>query len=326
MATIELRVDDFEDGVLPRVCASSGEPADGLVPVPGDAWRLAWPVLLLLFGPIGFVAMVVVMALLHGHVDGWLPLSDRAHAGSRACRRRRAPCTWPRCSSSVGVVALLAWFEWITAAGHRGPRRLGGHRVVRCHRLPARGFDRPCGGRATAASSRSSTPPTSSSPRTGRRKHGGSGVVSMPCGSIRRPGRSADLPAGADSARLVVGAQDPFEVAGALLEAAGAAALEPDGAVALDVLGQLGALAGGVGREGADVDRHALGRVAGEAGGDRQLLDDGRGRRRRSGGRRRGRPWPDRGWRARRARRRGRPGPSAGSTGGGRASPRAGSR
>lgn len=30
MTTVELRVDDFEDGVLPQVCASSGRPTGSL--------------------------------------------------------------------------------------------------------------------------------------------------------------------------------------------------------------------------------------------------------------------------------------------------------
>ena len=121
MATIELRVDDFEDGVLPWVCASSGEPVTARYGFRATH-SSAWPVLLLVAGPVGFVAMVVVMALLHGHVDGWLPLSDRAHEAvprlppsgaptpGRGARRER------RRGRAPGVVGLDH------VAGRRGPR------------------------------------------------------------------------------------------------------------------------------------------------------------------------------------------------------------
>lgn len=113
MATIELRVDDFEDGVLPRVCASSGEPVNARYGFRATH-SSAWPVLLLLAGPAGFVAMVVVMALLHSRVDGWLPLSDRAHQAVRASRRRALRRLGELLVVGAGGVALLAWFQWTT--------------------------------------------------------------------------------------------------------------------------------------------------------------------------------------------------------------------
>lgn len=115
MATIELRVDDFEDGVLPRRCASSGAPADGLYRFRATrgAW---WPLLLLLGGPVGVVAMIVVMAMLHGRVDGWLPLSDRAHAAVRTARRRAVVRLAEVAGAVIVAGGLLAWFGWIPAA------------------------------------------------------------------------------------------------------------------------------------------------------------------------------------------------------------------
>lgn len=114
MATIELRVDDFEDGVLPRTCASSGAPADGLYRLRATR-SAAWPVVLLVFGPIGAVATVVLLVLLHGHVDGWLPMSDQAHAAVRAARRAAVRRLVEVVVAVAGIVALLAWQGWTTA-------------------------------------------------------------------------------------------------------------------------------------------------------------------------------------------------------------------
>ena len=72
--------------MLPPVCVVSGAPADRLY-----RFRFrhtsAWSLLLLLLGPIGLVALVLVSALTQVQTVGYLPMSDAAQARGRSWRR-----------------------------------------------------------------------------------------------------------------------------------------------------------------------------------------------------------------------------------------------
>jgi hypothetical protein len=86
MARLTVRVDDFEDGAFPRVCVSSGDPADRPYELTAS-YKPSWPVVFLLLGPIGWVIMLVAALGTERKVTGTLPMSDVRHA--RMCQARR---------------------------------------------------------------------------------------------------------------------------------------------------------------------------------------------------------------------------------------------
>ena len=115
MARVDVRVDDFEDGALPRVCASSGAPADGLYKVEAT-YKPSWPAVFIVLGPIGWLVMLVAAAGNTRRVTGLVPFADAAH--QRMVRVRWV--NWRRAlevaaGTVVGVV-LLALLNQTTVA------------------------------------------------------------------------------------------------------------------------------------------------------------------------------------------------------------------
>jgi hypothetical protein len=86
VAAADIRIDDFEDGVLPPVCVVTGRPADGYRPyrfgrTPG------WILFALVLGPVGIVVLLVLALTTRRTVSGYLPVCDDALAHGRRWRR-----------------------------------------------------------------------------------------------------------------------------------------------------------------------------------------------------------------------------------------------
>jgi len=97
-------MDDYEDGVLPAVCASSGEPSDRLYHSHLRHSPL-WPLLFLVVFPFGIIVTVVLCLVLSRQADGFLPYSDAVQ------RRMRQSMRAGWIVSGVGVaVAALALY------------------------------------------------------------------------------------------------------------------------------------------------------------------------------------------------------------------------
>lgn len=81
-ATVRVPVDDLVMGDLPPVCARTGRGADGLVEVRSDESGFqVWWFFLLVFGPLGIVAIVILSALSRpGRTSGLIPMSHQALA------------------------------------------------------------------------------------------------------------------------------------------------------------------------------------------------------------------------------------------------------
>ena len=100
-----VHVDDLATGRLPSVCIRTGDPSELLVEVESGNGRFqAWWLLLLLLGPIGIIAIVLLYAFAprHNHVGGVLPITrDALDAHNRAIR------AWRGAMLAFGVLAAL---------------------------------------------------------------------------------------------------------------------------------------------------------------------------------------------------------------------------
>jgi hypothetical protein len=110
MATVRVRRDDYEDGVLPHVCVATGAPAEVLVDHRSHRGLGAWGLLLLVFGPAGIVAWIVIDRVLRREAHGLLPASRAAVEASRAARQRWdvAVRAGLLAAAAGGVVAAVA--------------------------------------------------------------------------------------------------------------------------------------------------------------------------------------------------------------------------
>jgi hypothetical protein len=101
-------VDDVVLGSLPPVCAKTGAPSDGRAPASATVGGPSvWALLLVLLGPVGWLALLV-MALLGGGgetLHGWIPMTEAAF--ERVLARRRAVKV-ALAVSVAGAVALVA--------------------------------------------------------------------------------------------------------------------------------------------------------------------------------------------------------------------------
>jgi hypothetical protein len=93
-------MDDFEDGVLPRVCASSGAPGDRLYHSNID-YAPAWPFLFLLLFPFGILIAIVLRFTLTRRAEGFLPYADHIQRHMRVSRRHG----WIATGIGAGVIA-----------------------------------------------------------------------------------------------------------------------------------------------------------------------------------------------------------------------------
>lgn len=76
MATVRLRIDDFEDGVVPAICAGSGAPADRNYVVRASSRAPGWVWLALLGGPGGLLLALLLSGVFRKATSGYLPYDD----------------------------------------------------------------------------------------------------------------------------------------------------------------------------------------------------------------------------------------------------------
>jgi len=104
MATVRLRIDDFEDGVLPGICAGSGAPADRNYVVRATSRAPGWVWLALLAGPGGLLLVLLLSAVFRKSTTGYLPYDD-AYQDRMRSRIRVAGVV-----AVAGVAAAVAGF------------------------------------------------------------------------------------------------------------------------------------------------------------------------------------------------------------------------
>lgn len=114
MTQLTVFVDDYVRGRLPGVCVVSGEPADFSVQhrISVDKPNPAW-FILILFGPIGWIGLALVMMARRNYVDGWLPMKRSVH--ERISSQYRT-ASWALGIGLVGTLPAL----WIGAQVGRG--------------------------------------------------------------------------------------------------------------------------------------------------------------------------------------------------------------
>ena len=102
MAAVSVFVDDAIRGTLPLVCAKTGEPADLVIrmrqPVGGGLPPVAW--LLLLLGPMGIVALVVLAVAWPGQEQ----LTVRVPETEASFQRERQLERWRLAALGAGVL------------------------------------------------------------------------------------------------------------------------------------------------------------------------------------------------------------------------------
>ena len=119
MASVRVRIEDFEDGLLPAVCSSSGAPATRLYTASMSSRGSGWVWLLVFAGPVGVVAALVLSQLLRKTAHGYLPYSDETHRVLRDRSRRYA-------QGMAGCLALaLVSLLLLAMATEAGFRNLG---------------------------------------------------------------------------------------------------------------------------------------------------------------------------------------------------------
>lgn len=106
MGEVTVFVDDAVLSRLPGVCARTGEPADGRLMIEstvGDAARLGVWWLLVLTGPLGWIALAVLATHGRERVTVEVPWSSGAHEALVAARRVRLASL----CALVGLVAVM---------------------------------------------------------------------------------------------------------------------------------------------------------------------------------------------------------------------------
>lgn len=111
MAAVEIRRDDYEDGVLPQVCAFTGARAEVLVDHRSHRGAGAGVLFFLLLGPVGLIIVLVVDRLMRVDAKGLVPMSRQALADRAAVRHR-----W-KVIALGGLVATAAGVAIAVTAG-----------------------------------------------------------------------------------------------------------------------------------------------------------------------------------------------------------------
>jgi hypothetical protein len=112
--TALIHVDDLAVGAGPTVCAITGEPTDHRVRVSSSEGGFqGWWLILVLFGPIGWIALVVLAAMARrpSRVSGVLPISEEA-----LHRYNAAVATSQRAIVASGI-AMAAWIGMLVWDG-----------------------------------------------------------------------------------------------------------------------------------------------------------------------------------------------------------------
>ena len=104
MASVRVRIDDFEDGVLPGVCASSGVPGARLCRIDASSRTPGWLLLCLLGGPFGIIAGLVLSGALRKTASGYVPYSYHVHA---KLQDRLQTYAWLGVGGVAGIVGGL---------------------------------------------------------------------------------------------------------------------------------------------------------------------------------------------------------------------------
>jgi hypothetical protein len=107
MATVEISVEDFRECTLPFVAVEGGA---------ADHWyrydahhKPSWPVVFVLFGPVGWFVMIVAFLGLERKVTGYLP-------STVAAQERLSTARWRAVSMAAACVAGVAGLTWLMAA------------------------------------------------------------------------------------------------------------------------------------------------------------------------------------------------------------------
>ena len=124
MAKVRLRIDDFEDGLLPGICASTGAPGARLYHASIPSKAPAWVWLLVLTGPAGILLALLVAQLARKVAHGYVPYTDELQAVLRERSRRYGHAVISCAALFLAVLVLLA-SDGLGAGGSRGFQSLG---------------------------------------------------------------------------------------------------------------------------------------------------------------------------------------------------------
>ena len=116
MATVRLRIDDFEDGLLPGICSSSGADGARLYRIAVSSRMPGWLWLAVFGGPVGIFAAFVLSGVLRKTAYGYVPYTDEVHNRLRARARR----------SAQGLATCIAVFCGSFVLSWAGPFSGGG--------------------------------------------------------------------------------------------------------------------------------------------------------------------------------------------------------
>ena len=104
MARARIRIEDFEDGVYPDVCASSGAEGGTRLYRVQISNRVRWVWLLVLGGPVGILAAVVLSGVLRKTASGYVPYTPAVQA---RLQQRVRTYAWIAVASAVVAVGSL---------------------------------------------------------------------------------------------------------------------------------------------------------------------------------------------------------------------------
>ena len=106
MATTTVFVDDVVQGHLPYVCAKTGAPADGLERIEksmGGSW---FSILLIFFGPIGWIVLIALSVVGNKTLTVRIPMSSAAINHERMLRRVRMVAALGTIAAIAGAIAV----------------------------------------------------------------------------------------------------------------------------------------------------------------------------------------------------------------------------
>lgn len=106
MATTTVFVDDVVQGHLPMVCVRTGEPADGLERIVKSMGGSGFLFLLILFGPIGWIALIVLSIVGNKTLTVRLPMCFAAINHERMLRRVRMAAALATIAAIAGAIAV----------------------------------------------------------------------------------------------------------------------------------------------------------------------------------------------------------------------------
>jgi hypothetical protein len=118
MAGVRVRIEDFEDGVYPDVCASSGVEGGTRLYRADISSQSRWVWLLVFAGPMGILAALALSGLLRKTASGYVPYTP---AVQERLRQRARTFAWV----VVGSIGLLLGSGLLAAQGPSAYQGLG---------------------------------------------------------------------------------------------------------------------------------------------------------------------------------------------------------